>query len=85
MLVAANAMFISAKAESFTDKSGKAIQFQRVVFMADGDDDTMSLTAPADLDMAGFSKLDDVMVTLNVYKDFKGYLKAKVVNVEPRK
>lgn len=85
MLVAANAMFISAKAESFEDKSGKPIQFQRVVFMPDGDDDTMSLTAPADLDMAGFSKLDDVMVTLNVYKDFKGYLKAKVVNVEPRK
>lgn len=85
MLVAANAMFISAKSESFTDKGGKDIQFQRVVFMADGDDDTMSLTAPADLDMSGFSKLDDVMVTFNVYKDFKGYLKAKVVNVEPRK
>lgn len=84
MLVAANAMFVSVKPDSFPGKDGKDIHYQRVNFMPDGDDDVMSLTAPADLDMSGFSKLDDVVVTLNVYKDFKGYLKAKVVNVEPR-
>ena len=77
-------MFLSAKQESFKDKKGKDIHFQRVVFLADGDDDTMSLTAPSELDLSGFSKFDDVLVTLNVYKDYNGYLKAKVVNVESR-
>ena len=82
MLVAANALFISAKAESFADKSGKDIHFQRVVFMPDGDDDVMSLTAPADLDLSAYKKLQPCKVTLNVYKNYQGYLKAKVVDVQ---
>lgn len=81
MHVSGKALFFSARVEDFESK-GKTINFQRVVIMPDGDDDTLSLTAPADLDLSGFKKLQPVLVTLNVYKDFKGYLKAKIVGMQ---
>lgn len=81
MKTIANALFVSAKHESFETK-GKTVNFQRVVLMAPDDDDTISLTAPSDVDFSHLKKMQPYDFILNVYKDYKGYLKAKVIAVK---
>lgn len=81
MKTVANALFVSAKLEEFESK-GKTVHFQRVVLMAPDDDDTLSLTAPADVDFSNLKKLQAADFVLNVYKDYRGYLKAKVIAVQ---
>ncbi|MEA5020222.1 MAG: hypothetical protein VB027_07625 [Gordonibacter sp.] len=76
----AKALFISATQKEFESK-GKQVLFQRVVLMAPDDDDTISLTAPVTVDFSACKKMQAYDFILNVYKDFKGYLKAKVVSV----
>ena len=52
---------------------------------ADGppdDDDTISLTAPADVDFSGCKRMQVYNFVFNVYKDYKGYLKAKVIGFQ---
>ncbi len=81
MKTVANALFVSAKQEEFESK-GKNVVFQRVVLMAADDDDTISLTAPADVDFSKCQKMEPYTFVLNVYKDFRGYLKAKVIGFQ---
>lgn len=81
MKTVVNALFVSAKQEEFESK-GKNVVFQRVVLMAADDDDTISFTAPADVDFSKCKKMEPYTFVLNVYKDFRGYLKAKVVGFQ---
>lgn len=82
MQVQTKGLFISAKPEDFVNKAGKPIHFQKVVFMPEGDDDVLSLNAPSEVDFSALKKLDEAFFTLRVYKDFKGYLQAKIVAVD---
>lgn len=82
MKVVANVMIVSAKPDSFTDKSGKFIQFQRVVLLQPGDEDTMSMTAPADLDLSGIKPMQPFNAILDVFKNYQGYPKVKLVGVQ---
>lgn len=81
MKTVANACFVSAKHEEFETK-GKTVAFQRVVLMAPDGDDTISLTAPADVDFSGCKRMQAYNFVFNVYKDYKGYLKAKVIGLQ---
>lgn len=82
MICQGKALLVSHKQESFTDKSGKDIHFQRVVILPDGDDDTLSLTAPVELQLDQFKQMQPVLVTLNVSKNYQGYIRAKIHDIK---
>lgn len=82
MKAVANVMLVSCKPDGFTDKSGKQISFQRVVLLQPGDDDTMAMTAPADLDLSGIEPMVPFNAVLDVFKNYQGYPKVKLVGVQ---
>lgn len=82
MKTVANVMLVSVKQDGFVDKSGKQINFQRVVLLQPGDEDTMSMTAPADLDLSGIKPMTPFNAILDVYKNYQGYPKVKLVGVQ---
>lgn len=82
MLVRANVVFIGCKQESFKAKSGKDVSFQRVNFVPDGSEESMSLTALMDLDFSHFDKFCNLELTFDFYTDARsGYLKGKIVGI----
>lgn len=83
MKTVANVMLVSAKIEGFDDKkTGKRVEFQRVVLLQPGDDDTLSVTAPLDLDLTGLKPMQPFNAVLDVFKNFQGYPKVKLVGVQ---
>lgn len=82
MKTVANVMLVSSKMDGFSDKSGKRIDFQRVVLLQPGDEDTLSLTASADLDLSGIKPMAPFNAVLEVYKNYQGYIKAKLVGIQ---
>lgn len=83
MKTVANVMLVSAKMDGFDDKkTGRRISFQRVVLLQPGDDDTMSMTAPDDLDLSGIKPMVPFNAVLDVYKNYQGYPKVKLVGIQ---
>lgn len=82
MQTIANVMLVSSKLDGFTDKAGKRIDFQRVVLLQPGDEDTMSMTAPADLDLSGIKPMTPFNAVLSVTKNYQGYPKVKLVGIQ---
>ena len=80
MLTSANVMFLSCKEESFKGKNGDDLHFQKVTFIADDDDNAMSLTALKDLDFSDCNRCDQVQLDINFTTDPRtGYLRGKIV------
>lgn len=82
MKTVANVMLISAKPDGFVDKSGKTVSFQRVVVLQPGDEDSFSLTAPADLDLSSLKPMSPFDAVLDVSKNYQGYPKVKLVGIK---
>lgn len=83
MKTVANVMLVSSKMDDFDDKKTKEkIYYQRVVLLQPGDADTVSMTAPADLDLSGIKPMTPFNAVLDVYKNFQGYFKVKLVGIQ---
>lgn len=82
MKTVANVMLVSCKVDGFTDKSGKRVEFQRVVLLQPGDDDTMAMTAPSELDLSGVKLMTPFNAILDVYKNYQGYPKVKLIGIQ---
>lgn len=82
MKTVANVMLVSSKPDSFKGKDGSVISFQRVVLLQPGDEDTMAMTAPDDLDLSAIKLMQPFNAVIDVRKNYQGYPKLKLVGVQ---